>query len=56
MIRWRTAARTGSCSCGEWITPTWDRNAVLEAFDGHMTDVQASIHAALDSQATEAGQ
>jgi hypothetical protein len=50
------AAMFGSCSCGEWTTPTWDRNAVLEACDGHMTDVQAAIHAVLDSQAPEAGQ
>ena len=28
-------------------------DAVLEAYDGHMTDVQAAIHAVLDSQAPE---
>lgn len=39
-------AMFGSCSCGEWTTPTWDSSAVLEAYDRHMTDVQAAIHAA----------
>jgi len=47
-------AMFGSCSCGEWTTPTWDRSAVLEAYDGHMTDVQAAVHAALASQAPQA--
>jgi len=48
------SAMFGSCSCGEWTTPTWDRSAVLEAYDGHMTDVQAATHAALASQAAQA--
>ncbi len=43
-------AMFGTCSCGEWATPTWDSSAVLEAYDSHMTDVQAAIHAALASQ------
>jgi hypothetical protein len=36
----------GSCSCGEWTTPTWDDNAVLDAYDDHMSQVQATVHAA----------
>lgn len=39
-------ARFGSCSCGEWTTPTWDDSAVLEAFDSHMSNVQVAVHAA----------
>ncbi|MEU1883484.1 hypothetical protein ABZ470_39775 [Streptosporangium sp. NPDC020072] len=30
----------GTCSCGEWVTPTWDVPAVMEFFDQHMRDVQ----------------
>lgn len=47
-------AMFGSCSCGEWTTPTWDRSAVFEAYDGHMTDVQAATHAALAGRAAQA--
>ena len=45
----------GSCSCGEWTTPTWDDNAVFAAYDDHMTDVQVTIHAALGSQQRGSG-
>lgn len=38
----------GTCSCGEWTTPTWDMHGVLEAFDWHMGRVQASAHAAAE--------
>lgn len=34
----------GTCSCGEWTSPTYDRNGVLEAFDGHMHLVQVAAH------------
>lgn len=43
----------GSCSCGEWTTPTWDDNAVLGAYDDHMSEVQAAVHAALAGRAEE---
>ncbi|MEV4806843.1 hypothetical protein AB0K18_43185 [Nonomuraea sp. NPDC049421] len=36
----------GTCSCGEFTTPTWDEHAVSEAYDRHMGQVQYSAHAA----------
>ena len=39
-------AMFGTCSCGEWTTPTWDVHGVMEAFDHHMELVQVSAHAA----------
>jgi len=47
-------AMFGSCSCGEWTTPTWDDNAVFAAYD-HMTDVQVAIHATRASQELGSG-
>ena len=41
-------AMFGTCSCGEWVTPTWDRNGVLEAYDTHMGQIQAAAHAAAE--------
>jgi hypothetical protein len=41
----------GSCSCGEWTTPTWDDDAILGEYDQHMTAVQAAAHAAPIDQA-----
>lgn len=38
-------ATFGSCSCGEWTTPTWDDDAVVDAYDSHMNGVQATAHA-----------
>lgn len=43
----------GECSCGEWTTPTWDTHAVLEAFDQHMTAVQAGLPVFRDPMFTE---
>lgn len=37
-------ATFGSCSCGEWTTPTWDDDAVFDAYDSHMQQVQATVH------------
>jgi len=32
-------AMFGTCSCSEWVTPTWDSNGVLEVYDTHMGQV-----------------
>lgn len=37
-------AEFGACTCGEWVTPSWDTSAVLEAYDQHMTEVQTTAH------------
>jgi hypothetical protein len=34
----------GVCSCGEWVTPSWDTSAVVEAYDQHMTEIQTTAH------------
>lgn len=34
----------GSCSCGEWVTPSWDSQAVTADFDQHMARVQQTAH------------
>jgi DNA-directed RNA polymerase subunit RPC12/RpoP len=47
-------ARFGECSCGEWVTPSWDTSAVLEAHDQHMTEVQTAAHAARTVTGTHA--
>jgi DNA-directed RNA polymerase subunit RPC12/RpoP len=41
----------GVCSCGEWVTPSWDTSAVVEAYDQHMTEIQTTVH----EQARNAG-
>jgi DNA-directed RNA polymerase subunit RPC12/RpoP len=41
----------GVCSCDEWVTPSWDTSAVVEAYDQHMTEVQTAVH----EQARNAG-
>jgi hypothetical protein len=40
----------GVCSCGEWVTPTWETSAVVEAYDLHITEVQTSAHEQAGSQ------
>ncbi|GII22537.1 hypothetical protein [Planosporangium mesophilum] len=34
----------GVCSCGEWVTPSWDTGAIFAAYDQHMSEVQTSVH------------
>jgi DNA-directed RNA polymerase subunit RPC12/RpoP len=41
----------GVCSCGEWVTPSWDTSAIFEAYDQHMTEIQTTAH----EQARNAG-
>ncbi|MEA5456744.1 hypothetical protein SPF06_18630 [Sinomonas sp. JGH33] len=41
-------ATFGTCSCGEWTTPTWDDHAVFGSYDDHMNEVQATVHRRAD--------
>jgi hypothetical protein len=40
----------GSCSCGDFVTPSWEDSGVFEAYDNHMRDIQADAHARAENQ------